>query len=838
MERFIHFCVVWFLLSAPVAAQVLDTLYLPDSLGGSSELEGDVPTGLTPYTFNSVMNRLYLYSSPSDNIVVLDCQNDERTTAIHDVIPRSPWLTWAILAYNPNNNCLYRGMRGNSYSNIDSLLFVTNCSTQAIVDTITIHPEGRRILYSRYLGVNIPANKLFWSVSLDSEGPVTYIIDAQTNEIRTRIQVPPIMVHHQQRPVAYSYPTDYGDYNIPISVIDAANDTVIDTIQPPDGVSYHKVLLVSDIERMFVGAHYYYDPGRIRIVDCLTNEVIGDVPLPIRGREIAQLAYNSCNNRLYVRTSSSKVYVIDLDSNQVTDSILLQREIWSMVYNPNANHLYIAASHEVMVYDGATNGLIDEIAVPHRAMYTFLHPDANKLYVANSECISVIDCAQRQLMRCFKVAYLNRDMMWQPVTNRLYFNDIFRDDSSAILVVYDANTNLPLKVVNLAPHCPPEEWFYHMTTATRPNKIYLASGGYTGLYVLDGNTDSLKNFISCEVGGHHLLYSPRQNKLYAVPYSSINARYLYIFDCANDSIRNVIDFGECSLSSINPYTDNVYVLWGRKTFVIDGAGDTVLRVLDSTGWPIAFRNKGAIHQVYIGCPYRNRLNVLDAIADTVIDSVIDVSLGHEHFCYYDSIDDRIYYPHSNTVLVIDCPTNRITETIPFWGRSLGLRLEEHIGNPVSNRLYLTTIDSISTIGNPMVTVIDCATNTKIDSFCYFQAPTIMQWNYINNVVYVNEHVRARAIAIRDDLIGIREERAESQNRHGTALLSPSVGSRFVLRQRPKGELRLIDITGRVVGKVGRNEEVLDARCLAPGVYFATVQTQGRVELVQKLTVVR
>jgi DNA-binding beta-propeller fold protein YncE len=804
-------------------AQVFDTLYLPDTLGGCADLDTLI--------LNPVMNRIYVWSNRSNNMGVLDCVTGDRLMPIHSIPPNAHYLTWSRFVYNPNNNYLYESSR---YNNPDTNFYVINCSTQAIIDTIKIHRDSCSI---SSFDVNIPANKIYVTMHnyRRTDSNFTYVVDARTNEVTKCFKSLPNIIHHKIRKIAYNYDAVYGgNPNAPLCVIDCENDTIIDSILLPPGSDYDKAFIVSEIDSLF-----FFRSDSLIIIDCANNSIVGRMQFPVTSHYIFDFSYNSINNKLYVATNylypENKIYIIDLNSFQIVDSLNLLAQL---VYNPNTNHLY-ALGYPMLVIDGNTNQIIDEIQLPsYPSLYAF-NQTLNKLFLGDGGNIFIVDCNQRQVERAFKMAYVNQHIMWQPVTNRLYINDLMRDSASSVLTVYDSNTNLPLKVIDLFGKVPLGEWFYHFTTATQVNKIYLTSGNSLGVYVLDGNTDSLLNYISCEVGGHYLLYNPNQNKIYTIPFAEFSSGYLYIIDCQNDLIRNALTVGGLGNGYFNPYNNRVYATMiyqdNVKVFEIDGIGDTIIKVLDSLGQPLAIRNKGNIHQVYIGSLFRDCIYAFDANTDSIIDSVMNVQMSgpDDQFFYYDSIDDRIYFPRNGGIMVIDCITNSVMDTIPLnYGGIPGSFQENNLWNPLSDRFYAYGGHSPLL---PFVYIIDCQTNTVIDSTPYILSQSIMQLNTTNDIVYINDHWRSDVVAIRDNLIGITETKDIRTNNN--LFIYPTIGNKFILRQKAKGEMRIYDVCGRVVKRVKPEETVIDGRSLTQGIYFLRV-VKPENRNIQKFIVVR
>jgi DNA-binding beta-propeller fold protein YncE len=847
--------IIIFLFSS-LYSQVYDTLYLPDSLGGCADLYQLI--------FNPIMDRIYVWSDRSDCLGVLDCTSGERLKPIHSIPPDAQQLTSSRFVYNPNNNYLYvQSIRENNQFNkqpkkecsvdnlsltatIDSFIYIIDCSTQVIIDTININLVNSYLSSPTAFDINIPANKIYltWhAYPSTSESTYTEVIDSRINEVIKRFKTLPYIVHHKSRAMAYNYNSGYqANPFSPLYVINCENDTIVDSIPLPQGSDYDKAFLISEIDSLFV---FRFDS--LLIIDCSNNTIVGRLQFPVRTQYINDFSYNSINNKLYVTTHSlypnNKVYIVDLNYLQIIDSIvLLYPNSGILIYNPNPNHLYLSESYEstVKVIDGATNQIIDEIPFPYPPCPAVLHPLLNKLYLDDGFNIYIFDCHQRRLVNYFKMSYMNQYIMWQPVTNRLYINDVCRDSFSSILTVYDANTHLPIKVLDLSDYVPPEEWFFHFTTATQVNKIYLTSGHSQGVYVLDGSTDSLINFISCQVGGHYLLYNPNQNKLYTIPFTDFVSPYLYIIDCENDLIRNVINVGQSGNGYFNPYTSKIYATISYeagafKVFVIDGVNDTVIRILDSLGLPLCFRNKENNHQVYVGSVFKDCIYVLNAITDSIIDSVMNVPVRafSDQFFYYDSIDDRIYYPQDYGVLVIDCSNNSIMDTIVSGtiGQPSAYP-EENFWDPASNRFY-TIYGTLP--WQWWINVIDCRTNTVIASSPPLLRPRVMQWNSINNVVYVNDHHASKILAIKDDLISI-EEKGSIRNIK-ELLIYPSIGNKFIIKRKKDEEMTVYDVCGRIVKKIRKEETIIDGKNLTSGVYFIRIDKQ-KIKDIQKFIVVK
>ncbi|MBM3315469.1 hypothetical protein FJY71_06485, partial [candidate division WOR-3 bacterium] len=436
---------------SPLTAQPFKNLYLPDTLGGCADFD--------EFILNPVMNQVYVWSDRSNTLGVLDAATAERHRPFWNIPPHAGYLSWTGFALNPNHNRLYAATGYGGNAPTDTFALVYDCSTRAIVDTLSI--PGQTGSTPQLLSMNIPSNQVFWSAySPSGDSYFSYVFDASTNELRTTVRKE-WSAHHETRPRAFSCPRYAYILEEPLLFLDVALDSIDDSILPPPGHSFHQPLLVaSGAERLFALACRLAEirADRLYVIDCLNNQVLGEVQLP---GEVTALAYNSANSKLYA--ACGKTYVIDAATVELTDSLDVSGHLF---YNSNTNHLYVSVwgpDRGLCIYDGATNRLVTELQVPGYA--GILVPSTNKLFLRDGGFnVVLIDCDRLALERCFKVAFVNQNLMWQPVTNRLYVNDVCRDSFSSILTVYDAHTLRPLKVLDFRGRVEPEEWFYDLAT--------------------------------------------------------------------------------------------------------------------------------------------------------------------------------------------------------------------------------------------------------------------------------------------------------------------------------------------------------------------------------------
>ncbi len=820
-SHFIFILLSAILLKQPVVGQPFKPLYLPDSLGGCADLD--------TLFYNPRMNELYILSNRSQALGSLDAQTGERKKPIHNFYQSDHYLTWSALAYNPNNNRLYlaRNYSMGQYPN-DLFALVYDCSTRMVIDTIFIRSQCQFPIGA--ISINTSTNQVFLT-----QCTLAFIVDGNTGAFIKQIRGRPF-IHHPSRPITcLEKGPALGIYGQAIYSFDCITDSIVDSIiLPPEWVFHSPALIAPESDLLFIpvdsGGTPWYD--RIYIINCLTNQVLGMVQMP---GGVDYLAYNPVNGKLYAGWedyNTQNTYVIDAPTAQIADSLNAFGELY---YNPNRNLLFIPTyrSPFVNVFDGATNRLVAQIPAP--GWGGLMIPETDKLFMVDDGFnIGMIDCNQLELEKFFKMAFVNQGLVLNPVTNRLYVNDACRDSMSSILVVYDVATLEPIGILDYRHQVEPEEWFYDMASAPRVNKIYLTSGHYRGVYVINGNNDSVINLIPCDAGGHQLVYSERSNRMFVCPFTSDG--YLYIIDCENDRILAHLWIDEGATDGyLNRYNELLYLTTGTNPsylYIVDTAG-TVLKHIRGLGNPLVFRNKDDIHQVYIAAHSDTCLYVFDPLLEKTIDTVPNIPVYNRNFAYYDSIDDRIYYPVYEQaqvqVLVIDCATNRIIDTIkttaPGFKENFAIFGDIGFWNPLSNRLYYCGY------------IIDCRTNRLIAKIPVL-VPTRTAWNYENNIVFVNDHWRAKVVAVYDNLIGTPEQ-CSGNHSFKPPLLHPSVGNRFIVQPVGNRTIKIVDACGRMVGKLAPNQSAFDAHNLAAGVYFATViSNNNQIEQVQSFTVVK
>ncbi|MEO0051224.1 MAG: hypothetical protein ABIK11_01590 [candidate division WOR-3 bacterium] len=814
---FIFFVVIFYQISAlpaPLPAQPFKLLYLPDSLGGCADFD--------TLFYNPRTNEVYVWSGRAGNLGVLDASTGERKRPW--VLDPPYYLTWNQFALNPVTNRMYTARTYGGRRDDDTFAVVYDCSTRSPVETLFVNRNGMEF-QSNYLSVNTASDQFFWSVSLGGVNR-TYIFDAQTGELRKIGPAGPF-IQHPCRPVAYQ-----GHYSYSITVWDCTTDSIIDSIAAPPGFrrfNFWVSMIAPDSELLFVaGDSEWMIAQHLFVISCRNNQIIGRLRFADQLASWACCDYNPFNNKLYVATNT-KTFVIDPVRCQIVDSL---GDRGALYYNPVHNLLFRAtvASDFIDVFDGATNQLVAQIQAP--GSDGVMIPEVDKLFLREGGGnIVMVDCCRLQLERYFKMGYGNQALTLNPNTERLYVNDVMRDTMSSILVVYDAHTLQPLGVRDYRHQVDPAEWFYDLCPAPPENKIYLTSGKGLGVYVINGEQDSLIHLIPCDAGGHQLVYSWRSNRMFVCPFTQ--SGYLHIIDCADDRVvaSYWIDEGPVD-GYLNSFNELLYCPTGTNPSFLclfDTCG-TMLKRIRGLGNPVVFRNRGDIHQVYIAAHQDTCLYVFDPSLVNVIDTVQNVPVYERNFAYYDSIDDRIYYPAGNPLrmLVIDCGLNKVVDSIMFppdYGNdNFAIFYDIGFWNPVSNRLYW------------LGSIIDCRMNRIIAEIPVL-APTRTAWNEADNIVFVNDHWRAKVVAVRDNLIGC-DERGTDDIISSVALLLPSLGNRFVRGPGITGEIRVFDAAGRAVKNIRPKQQVFDARSFVPGIYFATATGFDGTRRVQKFTVIR
>src|SRR5918992_2882943 len=296
------------------------------------------------------------------------------------------------IAYNSANNNTYVANRDSS------TVSVISGSTDSVIATILV---GRQPVWIAYA----PPNNKLYVTNFGSDD--VYVINGATNKV-----IKNIPVGNEPFGIAYS-PSNNNVYvantrDGTVSVINTSTDTVVSTIgllnvvsPSPSSTPRPLALAYYANGAMYVGGQVtdMADTvgGQVSVINTVTNADVQDFPMPtqIQPSQVAGLAYNSNNNRVYVSgVESNSVVMINPDTNRFEGTeIDVGLGPIGILYNPSNNNMYVAnAGSNTVSVIGPTDSVIATIPTGSVPLGIAYNPNNLHIYITNlgSNTVSVI----------------------------------------------------------------------------------------------------------------------------------------------------------------------------------------------------------------------------------------------------------------------------------------------------------------------------------------------------------------------------------------------------------------------------------------------------------------
>ncbi len=184
-----------------------------------------------------------------------------------------------------------------------------------------------------------------------------------------------------------------------------------------------------------------------------------------------------------------------------------------------------------------------------------------------------------------------------------------------------------------------------------------------------------------------IVYNPVSNKAYV----ALTTDQLAVIDGATNQVLNTISVPEPVALALNTNLNKVYCTSGERDrlTVIDGVADTVVKVVSTPGWPHRMAYSAALNKLYVACTDVGVVRVLDGTRDSLVGAVGVGPSGPEYL---------LWHPHSNRlfcslhfealVVVVDCLRDEVVHTRRGQGPYASC------WNRVNDFVYLLTEDTI------------------------------------------------------------------------------------------------------------------------------------------------
>jgi len=186
---------------------------------------------------------------------------------------------------------------------------------------------------------------------------------------------------HDALPICEGYHLGFGSSTDNIYVASESSDILV-----VDGETFQRIkrintgpvggaLLVNEHNRLYCA---YPQQGRIGIIDCATNNVVGSIRV---GTRPTLLCYSSGSDKLYCGdTIDRTVTVIDCAADTVRKVISVGRSLTAMAYDPTTNKVYAATRDAVRAISCSADSIAADIDAVKSSIDLCINRRRQKLY--------------------------------------------------------------------------------------------------------------------------------------------------------------------------------------------------------------------------------------------------------------------------------------------------------------------------------------------------------------------------------------------------------------------------------------------------------------------------
>jgi hypothetical protein len=430
-------------------------------------------------------------------------------------------------------------------------------------------------------------------------------------------------------------------------------------------------LLVSQHNKLYCS---YPQQGRLGVVDCATNTVVGSVQV---GTRPTSLCYSSGSDKLYCGdTIDCTVSVVDCSSNTVLEVVPVGESLTDMVYDPTTNKVYAATRDAVRAISCFADSVVATLSGIRSARCLCVHKRRQKLYALAGpygETAYVVSTPTDSLIGAKRwIGSLLPRLACNEATDRLYAvgNDYY-------IYEFDCSGDTGTRSRDMSPYVPPSA----IACDTVHNRLHYLSVGGT-LVELDGTTMDFISETGTQYDNRHsypgvLEPDPLRHRMMCAC-GSAEAALLAVFDHKSDSTyaRGAVPLCGWEIEhamSHNPATGRLYARWGTS---LGGVG--VIAELTNQVVIQAFLSQayGAAEMAYSRTSNKfyfrgaHGLGVMDGAGDSLL-GFIDIGDcrwdplpcwcpdGNKVYCFARE-GARLY------VAVVDCCTDSVVRTIDVY----------------------------------------------------------------------------------------------------------------------------------------------------------------------------
>jgi len=556
------------------------------------------------------------------------------------------------------------------------------------------------------------------------------IVDGDTNEILDTINISEtgnigsdshIELLTIQRRLVYN-PTENKIYCITdggelIEINGNTNDmNVIYQIQDPQKFAFGNLHYNQNTNKVFCVINEFdiYEGwnGVIKEYDCNNQVFSCQIEYPIR---INDITTTHVGNKVYISFSDG---VKILDASDL--SLIAEHNdihAGAMVYNSNANELYVACGNKIAVIDGITNELLPYINVSSGNNLIEYNPVNNKIYCYSGGYIRIIDKVSGHQIAGYNIPHA------MSLLYNYTDNTIFCGGADLILMINGETDELTGSTNLIGCHC--KQLCYNSL-----NNIVCSANQIEGTVDIIDNNCSLIDSLQIGGGVYPGCYNSMNNKVYYIQwFSGYENSFVSIIDGETNQVIQSIPIGsKLSACTYNSLNNKIYVAsyYDNKVIVIDGASDTIIDTITTTPYLYSLFS-GPGDSIYCGCGNGGnggRIHVINGESDIVTNNYfVD---GRPSDFTFNTIDQKIYacLEYNNQVVVIDREDN-------IYEIPVGVTPVKMAYNPDDNKVYCINYDDCT------VSIIDGLDNYVINTLPTPPIPQQVVYSSISNKIYIN-----------------------------------------------------------------------------------------------------
>jgi len=512
------------------------------------------------------------------------------------------------------------GLAASGTGDIGSFMAV-NSGSSPVTATITVTPVSNSYIY----------------IASDTMSSAISVINAATNKIVDTIQVgngPSTMLVNPKYNLLYVENTGLGLVSM-ISVINTVTNTVVNISDDVDGPSYG-MALSPDGNKLYVASI----SGNQQTVVVFDAKTMGEISVMNLGISVAGIALSPDGQLLYLTgVNSGLVTVVNTTNNTVVNQITVGQLPWAAATNPNTGCVYVTnqGSNTVSVISIATNKVVATIPVGQSPSAISISRDGTMAYVANSNSntISVIKCSNNQVIATISVGQSPSGTSFSTDGTKLYVVNKYDNTVSII----ETGTNKVINTISV------------------------------GMY-----PDSSGGFVSNGTGC-----------------SGAPVTFTITVNPTNDIPNQIVDNGQAT-TAVNFGGSGCTYNWTNNTPSIGLA-------------PSGSGNIGSFKAVNNG-------------TTPVVATITAIPLNVSYIYVANSTD--------NTITAIDANSNKVSKTIPVGINPVNLCVV-----PNGSKLY------VANFGSNSISVIDCATNSVVATVSGLNSPNCVKASPDGTLVYVS-----------------------------------------------------------------------------------------------------